>query len=98
MLYRVESKGLDRIVTGLIDQKYFNFILTDGELKFMLPLSIGTGYKKIELQFFNDNTNKSFVKFKLNKSIKDISVIEIIIDLGQQYLDNVFMPKQKINT
>lgn len=87
MLYKIETKGIDRIVIAKIDAKLFEAIVQtkgNGHAFFLTE----KGLKKIDLSFELMQADMPVVKFKIHKTAS-LEMVENIITIAEDYLRNV---------
>ncbi len=89
MIYKIETKGLQRIVTAKLDSKYSEIISRNKDKKFFLPFIEERSKKKIELMFDNAEDNLSTVRFSIHKSA-GLIIIEIMIEIAIEMLEDIY--------
>ncbi|MFA7360801.1 MAG: hypothetical protein WC139_07165 [Candidatus Kapaibacterium sp.] len=84
MLYKIETKGIDRIVIAKIDAKLFEAVQ---KLTGSLPIYLLTdkGKKKIDLSFETMQADMPVVKFKIHKTAT-LEMVESIISIAEETL------------
>lgn len=86
MLYRINKKGINRVVTSKINEKYAEVI--GARLKLSVPVALGAKYKKTDLEFYRSDSFGLLVEFKIHESVDSISAIEVIIKIAEELLEN----------
>ncbi|HEX2866135.1 MAG TPA: hypothetical protein VHO03_03785 [Ignavibacteriales bacterium] len=87
MVYKVELKGINRIITAKLDSKYAE-IITLGKVKDLKLHYIDNGVKKsIEYQFTAKEDSLCTVRFKIHQAA-NLQLIETITKIAEELLDD----------
>jgi isocitrate lyase len=89
MVYKIETKGLQRIVIARIDSKYSEIISRNKDQKFFLPFVEEKRMKKIELTYGIAEDNLCTVRFSIHKAA-GLIIIEIMIDIAIEILEDIY--------
>ncbi len=89
MVYKIETKGLQRIVIAKIDNKYSEIIWRNKGRKFFIPYVDDKGKKKIELEYEKTEDNLCTVRFSIHKAA-GLIIIEIMIEIAIEILEDIY--------